>query len=231
MKILLVVATTLEVAPALRELFGIEALESGLGRPGELIESPHVDCLVTGVGQLQCAVHLVRTLERKEHRLAVQAGIGGSFLPTLRKGQVVVVREELLPDLGAEDREGFLDLFEMGLLDRDAPPFCGGSLIAPELGLTSLVGLPRARSVTLNRVLSHEASIAWVRRRFAPDVANMEGAAFLYGCLTARVPCVTLRAISDFVGPRDKSSWDIPGAVSALHRVLTPLLDECQRAS
>jgi futalosine hydrolase len=80
--------------------------------------------------------------------------------------------------------------------------------------------------VTVNRVLSDPRSIAWVEERYAPDVVSMEGAAFLYTCLMHEVPCVQLRAISDRVGPRDTSTWDIPGAVAALNKELGAVLQK-----
>lgn len=97
---------------------------------------------------------------------------------------------------------------------------------APELLIKALSALPRASSVTVNRVLSSESSIAWVRERYVPELVNMEGAALFYACLLKNVPFVSLRSISDMVGARDKGSWDIPGAVAVLNATLGVLLEE-----
>jgi len=223
---LIVSATALEVAPLLGRLFPGAAVGSRPGVPGTLLEGERVDCLITGVGQMQCGIRLAGALAGRSYGVAIQAGLAGSFSPAIGKRQVVVVSEEALPDLGAEDREGFLDLFDMGLLDPNHAPFAGGRLLAPDVTLRSLDGLERARSVTVNRVLSSAASIEWVRKRFAPEVVNMEGAAFLYACALYGVPCVSIRAISDMVGPRDKSSWDIPGAVASLNAALQDVIAE-----
>ncbi len=228
MKTLLVTATTLEIAPALGVLFpGIE-VSPGPGVPGTLIESGELDCLVTGVGQLQCAARLAKLLAERRYGAAIQAGIAGSFTESLPKRSVVVVAEEALADLGAESQEGFLDLFEMGLLTPEQHPFSAGRLVAPQLKLLSLEGVPRAKSVTVNRVLSRRESIDWVVKRFQPQVVNMEGGAFLLCCAQAELPCLSLRSISDLVGPRDKGAWDIPGAVAALNVVLLRSLPELQ---
>lgn len=225
-KTLIVSATALEVAPALGRIFPGSPVGSGPGVPGTLLEGERADCLITGVGQMQCGIRLAGALAARRYGLAIQAGLAGSFSPSIPKREVVVVSEEALPDLGAEDREGFLDLFDMGLLNPNHAPFSGGRLMAPDVTLRSLDGLVRARSVTVNRVLSSAASIEWVRRRFAPEVVNMEGAAFFYACSLYGVPCVSIRAISDMVGPRDKSSWDIPGAVASLNGALQPVFAE-----
>jgi futalosine hydrolase len=226
LKTLIVSATVLEVAPTAERLFAGAGIGSGAGAPGTLIEGDGVDCIITGVGQMQCGIRLAEVLASRSYGMAVQAGLAGSFVPSIKKRDVVVVSEEALPDLGAEDREGFLELFDMGLLDPNHPPFSDRRLVAPEVGLASLTGLPRVRSVTVNRVLSNDASIEWVRGRFSPEVVNMEGAAFLYACAVRRVPCVSIRAISDMVGPRDKGSWDIPGAVASLNAALQRVIAE-----
>ncbi len=231
MKTLLVSATVLEIAPTLARLFPQLDILHGAGEPGTIFESDEIDCLVTGVGQMLCAASLAKRLASASYSVAVQAGIAGSFGPELPKRAGAVVAEEHLADLGAEDQSGFLDLFEMGLMTPGSAPFDSGCLRAPELSWPSLEQFPRVRSVTVNRVLSHFNSISWVRDRYQPQVVNMEGAAFLYCCLHARVPCVSLRAVSDFVGPRDKGSWDIPGAVAALNEALGSVLADASRAS
>lgn len=231
MKTLLVSATVLEVAPTLKRLFPSRALPAGAGVPGTVFEFEELDCLVTGVGQMLCAVHLTKRLAKVSYSAAIQAGLAGSFSQELPKCSVALVGEEHLADLGAEDRSKFLDLFEMGLLSPDSPPFEAGRLVAPTLSWASLEKLPRVRSLTVNRVLSHADSIAWVVERYQPQVVNMEGAAFLYCCLEAGLPCASLRAVSDFVGPRDKSSWDIPGAVAALNAALEGVLADSSRAA
>lgn len=226
-KILVVAATTLEISPTLSRDTG--APGEGVGSPGTLFKGKSKDILISGVGQMLCGVHVARALSTGRYTQVIQAGIGGSFNAAYPKGAVVIVGEEFLADLGAEDNGVFLDLFDMGLLSREDPPFTEGALVAPLLDLKGLSRLPRVRSVTVNRVLSEERSINWVQRRFSPDVVNMEGAALFYACLSAGVPFVSIRAISDMVGPRDKSAWDIPGAVRALNTELAALLDEGTR--
>lgn len=223
-RLLVTSATLLEVAPSLLRETGVS--HQGVGVPGTLIQGSRCDFLITGVGQLLCGVHLTRTLATGQYSQVLQAGVGGSFDVSLGRGTVVVVDEEVLADLGAEDNGSFLDIFHMGLLKRDEAPFGDGVLGSRVPQLLALKGLPRVRSVTVNRVLSEARSIEWVRAQYRPQVVNMEGAALFYSCLTAGIPFVSLRAISDMVGPRDKSSWDIPGAVFALDRVLEPLLCE-----
>jgi futalosine hydrolase len=224
MKVLLVSATTFEVQPTIVDAGYVGTFFSRLGAPGEEYSLSSFDCLVTGVGQLQCAAWLSKVLSQRKYDIVIQAGIAGSFTDRYPRRSVVLVEEEIVSDLGAETRDGFLDVFEMGLMSRDQLPFSQGVLRAPALSCLEGLELPRARAITVNRVLSDPRSIAWVEGRYAPDVVSMEGAAFFYTCLMHHIPCVQLRAVSDRVGPRDTSTWDIPGAISALHTELGALL-------
>jgi futalosine hydrolase len=223
-KILLVTATGFEVQPTL-DFFGcsVAALQ-GLGVPGAYIEGATFDCLVTGVGQLQCAAHLMSRLSEAKYSLVVQAGVAGSFSERYPKRSVVVVGEELLGDCGAEAGDAFLEIGDMGLLPKEGAPFRDGVLRAVQPAQVGLLGLPSVRSVTVNRTLAHPKSIEWIRQRFSPDIANMEGAALFYVCLLKDVPFVQIRSISDMVGPRDKASWDLSGAIGALNPHVIRLL-------
>jgi futalosine hydrolase len=219
MRRLLVSSTVFEVAPALEHL-GISAPASGKAVPGTLLKGRDADCLVTGVGQMLCGIHLTRVVGTGQYNLALQAGLAGSFTQRFPKRSVVVVMREHLADLGAENNGTFLDLCEMGLLEKTEPPFVDGGIDAPEPPMSLFSSLPRVRSVTVNRVLSESASIAWIKERYGPDVVNMEGAAFFYVCRLFGVPFISVRAVSDFVGPRDKASWDIQGALVSLNEAV-----------
>lgn len=212
MKVLLVASTWPEIAPLARQ-WG-DFLPPA---PGKILTlNTSISALVTGVGQMQAAYHLACALSDAHRPLVLNVGVAGSFLAELPKRSVVLVEEEVLADLGAESDVGMLDLFDMGLLLPDASPFQGGVLRAATPHLRSLDSMRRARSVTVNRVLALEESIERVVARYSPAVVNMEGAAIFYACILKGLECISLRGVSDRVGPRDKSEWDIAGAVAAV---------------
>lgn len=227
MKILIVSATVLEIATTLKHV-GVEMSGASAGATASISLGAGVQCdfLVTGVGQFLCGVHLVQHLSSHSYDLVVHAGIAGSFTENLPKRARVVVSHEVFGDLGAEDNGSFLSIQQMGLLAPDEPPFVGGVLHAPEVSFVSLSNLPRVSSVTVNRVLSEERSIEWICATFSPSVVHMEGAALFYVLLSRKIPFVSLRTISDLVGPRNKSTWDIAGAVAELNLLLEELLSE-----
>ena len=52
----------------------------------------------------------------------------------------------------------------------------------------------------------------------------MEGAAFFYACLSAGLEPVQLRAISNYVEPRNREAWRMREAITALNDTLRQLL-------
>jgi futalosine hydrolase len=226
MTILVTAATLLEIAPLIQRRCP-EFSAQTVGAAGTLLEFAGVDVLVTGVGAFQCAAQVSRVLAARRYDLIVQAGIAGSFARELPKLSVVRVVSETCGDLGAEDNGGFVHISDMGLLDPDQFPFRNGELHATPVECAALSGLAAVRSITVNRVLSEERSIRWMTERFNPQVVNMEGAGLFYSALIAGVPFVSIRAISDMVGPRDTSKWDIPGAVRKLDVIVEAVLAEC----
>jgi futalosine hydrolase len=54
----------------------------------------------------------------------------------------------------------------------------------------------------------------------------MEGAAFFYACARVELASIQLRAISNWVEPRNRDAWNIPLAISNLNQSLAQLLSE-----
>ncbi|HXB92561.1 MAG TPA: hypothetical protein VNU72_09740, partial [Puia sp.] len=70
----------------------------------------------------------------------------------------------------------------------------------------------------------------WYRRQYDPTVESMEGAALHFVCLLEKVPFLQLRSVSNDVGTRDKSKWDIKKAVARLNEELIGLLKKLNTA-
>jgi futalosine hydrolase len=178
------------------------------------------DVLVTGVGMTATAYHLGRILERESYRLAVNIGLAGTFHPgQIPIGTVVEVVFDSFGDLGAEDKEAFLDVFDLGLTFPDEPPFRGRKVFASgSHGAESR--WPQVSGVTVNTVHGHGPSIDIFQNRCDALVESMEGAAFFYSCALAGVPSRQIRAISNVVESRNRSAWKLSEALSALENFL-----------
>jgi futalosine hydrolase len=122
----------------------------------------------------------------------------------------VHVVSDRLAELGAEDGERFLTLEELELpgesefVNLDPPSNSG------------LEQLPAVTGITVNTVHGDERTIAAVTERFGPQVESMEGAAFMSACLIHKVPFAQVRAVSNFVGRRNREAWKMPEAIQNL---------------
>ncbi len=183
----------------------------------------NVTLLITGVGLTATAYGLGKVLATNRYDLVVNAGICGALDRSIPLGEVVQVVSESFGDLGAEEADGrFTDAFALGLIAPDQPPFQKG-LLYNEAG-ASFDFLPKAKGVSVNRVHGAEHSIAALMQRSDAQVESMEGAAFFYACLMAEVPFLEVRAVSNYVEPRNKDNWNIPLAIDRLNEVLVEMV-------
>ncbi|MCB9235720.1 MAG: futalosine hydrolase [Bacteroidia bacterium] len=196
------------------------------GKAELTLHGHQLDVLTTGIGMVNTAFELGRYFAHHTPDLAINAGIAGSFSPEIGPGRVVQVRSENFSELGAEDHEKFLDLENLGFSQFSL----GGRPVFNHLEnpTTPLAGILHAKGITVNKVHGNEISIAKVKQRLAPQVESMEGAAFFQACLLAGVPFHEIRAISNFVEPRDRSKWQIGAALKALRECVQNLLKEIQ---
>jgi futalosine hydrolase len=80
-------------------------------------------------------------------------------------------------------------------------------------------------AITVNTVHGRDASIDDVRRRFAPSVESMEGAAFMYACLVHGLPFAQVRAVSNAVERRNRAAWNVPDALRSLTEAARRILE------
>ena len=215
MEILLVAATSFEIQPTIDYL-------------KENKRSVSVTPLISGVGSLATSYALTRQFGSSRPAMTIQAGIAGC-LTDRKPGEVLVVREEVLADLGVWEDRRFKSLFEMKLADPDGFPFNGGRLVNPHTSLLALTGLEAVRGMTVNEITTDEERIRWHQQNTFAVVESMEGGPLHYVSLQAGVPFLQLRAVSNTVGVRDKTKWDIPLAIARLNEELIALLKKLEK--
>jgi len=218
--VLLAAATEAEIAPFLGHLHA-SWTETEPGTFAGQDVSIHV--CITGVGLMATAFSLASLMALHTYDLALQAGIGGAFDSNLPLGSLVTVASEQLGDLGAEDHDEYLDIFSLGFLDKNGFPFREGVLPATEPAPFATEGLPRVSSLSINTVSGNAGTIERRQRHFGCAIESMEGAAFHYACLRHGIPFLQIRAISNYVTPRDRSKWQIRAAIDALNDWLIAL--------
>ncbi len=211
MKMLVVAATEAEVAP-----FTAYLHTSGMAG---------VTVLTSGVGMMATAYSLTKHLSNYNYDLALQVGVAGSYDDLLALGDLVLVATEQYGDLGAEDHDNYIDIFEMGLLSENSVPHTDGKLTDAPSPFLDKITLPHVSGLTVNTTSGNEHTIKRRRTKFNCQVETMEGAAFHYVCLREGVPFAQVRAISNYVTPRDKSVWKMKEAIGNLNRWLIDFIE------
>lgn len=210
---ILYVTSTSSEAESLKNLRGIID-DRGCYR----IHGKDIYLLVTGIGAISTAWSLKTwlTLNCKPD-LVINAGIAGSFREEIKIGDVVMPVTDCFADSGIEDRDRFLTLSEAKLTDPNEFPYIDGILNADSEYTARMTGILKpVRAVTVNAASGSEGTRQKLFDKFNPDIETMEGATFFYICIREKIPFLAVRAISNMVGPRDKSKWDIPSAMKSL---------------
>jgi futalosine hydrolase len=217
MHILLVSATKFEIQPVL------SLLES----KKQQLHGNAIDVLITGVGQINTIYNLLTDLQNKKPDLVIQAGIAGYFNGQLILGETVLIKQDTFGDVGMEEKEKFTTLFDAGFAGKNDFPFTDGWLLNNHKILGRSI-LKKVKAITINKVSDSLLQKQQLQNHFEPDIESMEGAAFHYVCLQQKVPFIQIRSISNLVGERDKSKWQIKSAIINLNVELEKLIKQLQ---
>lgn len=223
MKILLIAATAAEIQPFREYLHADKKL---IAPDTYMLNSSTIEIQVTGIGPVATAYNLGRLLTSHKYDLVIQAGVGGSFDRSISLGDVVMVNNDCFADMGAEDHDNYLDIFEMGLIGKDEAPFSNGCLPALEMSWDIFSNMKAVKGITVSMVSGNSHTIQRLATTYGAVTESMEGAAMHYACRIAGVPFVQLRAVSNYVEPRDKSKWQMGKAIKALNETLQSLANK-----
>ena len=202
--ILALAATQIEIQPFLDELSG---------------DTSSCMTLVTGVGPVETAFRLTRFLctSRNKIEAVVNFGIGGAYLqpgyikqPELL--DICLAEKEVFGDFGIclEDAVTSFDRSFCGeidfLLDEELRRKC--QLLLVGLGLVCHTGV----FITVNSITGTLRRGEMLRARWQGLCENMEGAAIARICREFSLPCLELRAVSNFVEDREPANWRLQEA-------------------
>jgi futalosine hydrolase len=225
MKILVVAATEAEVGPLISELritnYDFSEEDTIIPNP-EIVNSKseivnlnyNSSLLITGVGMVATAFALGRHLAANQYDLVVNLGIAGSFDRNIVLGEVLEISEDTFAELGADDDDEFLSIEKIGFGEGTFYP---STKLSNLYNLFNTFNLKTANAITVNTVHGNEASIKKVSERLNPQLESMEGAAFFYACREMNMPCIQIRAVSNYIEKRNRHSWKIGLAIKNLN--------------
>jgi futalosine hydrolase len=228
--ILIVTAVDAERDAALRSLPHTATVQVGFYE-GVVAESGagEVHAFSCGVGPVAAAITTATLLALgATYDLVVSAGIAGGFSGRAEIGDVVLADQSIAADQGVLTDEGFLTLRDLGL------PGHGGYALSNGGHRTRLATgsyrLLTGDVLTLSSMTGTQERATELAARYPNAVAEaMEGYAVVEAVQRLEsdsTDVIELRAISNLIGPRDRSTWNIPRAFDALAEAMSLLLKE-----
>ena len=185
-----------------------------------------VDFRLTGIGSVQACHCVTRAIvgsmaAGNPYDLVINIGIAGSYdFEEFPIGSAAVISREYFGDLGFGGSDGFTDLFQYGILDRDGFPYTDGALarkVLPYPQIEKVLEKYRpGAGITVQCVTGTPEKVEELKGPFAAHIESMAGAGVYYAALMEQVPFFELRTVSNAVGERDTSKWDSRAALDTL---------------
>ncbi|MCW3109255.1 MAG: mqnB [Segetibacter sp.] len=179
----------------------------------------------SGVGILSACFSIAKMIFEQKPDLVIQAGIAGTFDNNNTLGKVVAVKDEMLADTGVEENGSFKDLFDLNLQQENLFPFAGRKLHNIFLNELNYLQLDEVTGITINEITTRTERIEALKAKYHPAIESMEGASLHYCCLQTSTPFIQIRAISNYIGERDKTKWNFKDAFENLTGIIIKYVD------
>jgi futalosine hydrolase len=212
MNCLIASATTKEIDPFLRHL---QNTDTHTG----------IDVLITGIGLTATAYHLTKQLHLKKYDLVVQAGVAGCFSKKLSLGSVVVIKKDTIADQSVIELKELKTLFDLQLVPNNQYPYNKTWLVNPYNDLLKKTKLQPVKAISVNEITTSKQKIKFYENAFNAVAESMEGAALHYTCLMENIAFIQLRAMSNYIGERNKKNWNMKESIVNLNKELIQLIE------
>ncbi len=179
----------------------------------------------SGIGLLASSVSLMKMFVQETPTLIIQVGIAGCFDKKIPMGKVFAVKDDFAGDIGVMENKVWKDLFDMKFDKPNDAPYEKKSLPNPWLSQYNLLKLPTKKGVTVNTISTDKNKIDLYSGRYKATLESMEGAALHYMGRDLNIPFIQIRAVSNYVGERNKAKWNMQEAIYNLNETLLQYLD------
>ncbi|MGH8890655.1 MAG: futalosine hydrolase [Acidothermaceae bacterium] len=200
------------------------------GMPAVSVDTPAgtLHAISSGVGPVAAATTTAFALATARYEFVASAGIAGGFRDRIAVGEIAVAAEVTFADLGVRTDDGFLTPRDMGLPQESSYAVAGEAVVARLLGGSTVV--THGAILTLACMTGTKTDAEQLAARFPRAIAEaMEG----FGVVDAAIRApnspshvTEIRAISNLIGQRDRSAWDLPAAFEALSAAFATLVKE-----
>ena len=179
----------------------------------------------SGIGLLASSVSLMKMFVQETPSLIIQVGIAGCFDKKIPLGKVFAVKDDFAGDIGVMENKVWKDLFDLKFDKPNDAPYEKKSLPNPWLSQYNLLKLPTKKGVTVNTISTDKNKIDLYGGRYKATLESMEGAALHYMGRDLNIPFIQIRAVSNYVGERNKAKWNMQEAIYNLNETLLQYLD------
>jgi futalosine hydrolase len=180
----------------------------------------------SGVGLTASVFSLTKLLLEEKPSLIIQVGLAGCFDEKFSPGKLFLVENDLIADQGVMEEGKWKDVFDLKLEKGNYPPYVKRSLPNPWIKEFNFTKLPLKNSVTVNQVSTDVETIKLLKRKYDPYLETMEGAALHYVARQTNTPFLQVRAVSNFIGERDKTKWDFQNSIKNLNDFIIKYVDK-----
>ncbi len=184
-----------------------------------------IDVLITGIGLTASTYQLTRYFSMKKPDLVIQAGVAGCYDRKIALGAVLAVNKDLVADESVIESKKLKTIFDLKLAPANLYPFRKGWLDNPYKAMLKRTKLKAVKAVSVNQISTDKQMMQRYSKKFSPMLETMEGAAFHYVCLMEHIPFLQVRAVSNYVGERNKLQWKMKDAISNLNLQLIRLFE------
>jgi len=227
--LLVVTAVDAERDAVVRDLGPAEHITLS-GMPAVCVDTPAgvLHAISAGVGPVAAATTTAMAMAAARYEFVASAGVAGGFRGRAAVGELAIAAEVTFADLGVRTDDGFLSPRDMGLAQESSVAVASGALIKRLLAGSMTVA--HGTILTLACMTGTETDAEQLTSRFPHAIAEaMEG----FGVVDAamRAPnspsyITEIRAISNVIGRRDRSTWKLPIAFGTLSRAFAILVKE-----
>lgn len=179
----------------------------------------------SGVGILASSISLMKMFVSETPSLIVQVGICGSLDKNIKLTKVFAVKDDFVGDLGVTENKAWKDIFDLKLEKPNNLPFEKKSLPNPWLSQYNILNLPTKKAVTVNTISTEKNKIELYKQKYKASLESMEGAALHYMCRDLNIPFIQIRAVSNYVGERNKAKWKMKESLFHLNDCLLLYID------
>jgi futalosine hydrolase len=212
-QILVLAATMQEIEPF------ITIVRSNQG----ILNGHSIGIMISGIGLTSTTYQLTKQLSIKRPDLMIQAGLAGSFDPNIVLGSVVIVKQDRIADEAVVENMKLSSIYDLGLRSPDAFPY-KKQWLTYKFKMQGMLQFPEVKGISVNQITTDEQMIKMLRIKYKPVVESMEGAALHFVGLAEKVPFIQLRAVSNYIGERNKKHWKMKESIQNLNEAIIEII-------